>query len=176
MPRGFAELGSVLEAIRVRPSYEVMTGLRALAALCVLGLAFGARHRHDRRWAAILIWAMAGAYLMVFNPRTEGVSYGIVAPAFGVIAAGLLERRPLPRWCAALAVLLLASGVLMIFVHELQKSHTDLVVRPSLTAVFLVLLGWFALSRRYPEALGGPSEATGNDRSGPGAEGLAGGS
>lgn len=145
MDRPFAELGSVLRFFGLSPSYGAMTEIRIVAAEVVLALAIVARFSRDARWNAILIWALGCAYLMVFNPRTEGVSYVIVAPAFAAIAIRELEYRPLAALRLALAACGIAGGILMMFVHELRlplvpgiHGATDVVVRPALSMLFML--------------------------------------
>ncbi|MBY0111189.1 MAG: DUF2029 domain-containing protein [Phycisphaerales bacterium] len=139
IPRSFADLQSVLAFFGWRPEARTLTLVRAGAALVTLAFAFVARRRAEPLLAAVLIWSLAASYLMVCNPRSEGVGYVIVAPA--LVLVGLwLAGRAASGWTStawrAIGVGLIGSALLMSFVHELQAHSKDFVVRPLLTMIF----------------------------------------
>jgi hypothetical protein len=83
--------------------------LRAIAALAALGagwLCVRVRREWKEPTVSLLTFAVAGAYLMLFNSRTQPNSYVILAPAGAVAAAMLLLHR---RTRAALAMLAIVA-------------------------------------------------------------------
>jgi hypothetical protein len=102
--------------------------LRAVAALAVLGLCLRLRSRLAPFPAALGLFTLAAAYLVLFNPRTEHNSYALLGPALGLFAghAWLVLRRPWFAAAHALAALALfpPSGA-----------------RPFLALAFLALVG-----------------------------------
>ncbi len=77
----FQDLTGMLETFGVSVPFMVMTVVRGLAAVGTLALAWIALRRHGRRRGELLGLAIVTSYLMLFNPRTEGVSYLILAPS-----------------------------------------------------------------------------------------------
>ncbi|CAL7959751.1 conserved membrane hypothetical protein [Gammaproteobacteria bacterium] len=64
--------------------------IRAVVAALVLYFGMLAKQRFNKDTAAIFLYALAVGYLMLFNPRTEGNDYGMLAPAIGVFISLLL--------------------------------------------------------------------------------------
>ncbi|HEY8966441.1 MAG TPA: glycosyltransferase 87 family protein, partial [Candidatus Methylacidiphilales bacterium] len=78
---GFADLGGLLWTFLGRPVPQATLHLvSAGAALGVLVLSFAAQRRDPRNGPLWLV-GLAGAYLMLFNPRTEENSYVLLAAA-----------------------------------------------------------------------------------------------
>jgi len=87
--------------------------------------------------AWVLVLGLASGYLMLFNPRTEGVSYPILMPALTAVACWTLFS------CKAVGrgVLLIGLGVVMGVAHAFFKGG-DTLLRPLGTAVFMGVLVW----------------------------------
>ncbi len=153
--RRFAEFSTVLYWFGLDLDNAKCTVCRAVAAVVTLALGFVALRRHGQFRGGILLWGLGVSYLMIFNPRTEGVTYSIVAPAFGLFGALELTADRAPAWRRAVGWALVASGILMIFVHELMprsgryfeiaQGRKDLLVRPVLTMAFYLWLVWLTL-------------------------------
>lgn len=67
--------------------------LRAVMALVTLGLVWHTRRRFGGRAGALALLAGATVYLMLFNPRTEGLSYAALAPVMGVFFCWAVWKR-----------------------------------------------------------------------------------
>ena len=81
--------------------------LRAIAALAALGagwLCVRVRRQWQEPAVSLLTFAIAGAYLMLFNSRTQPNSYVILAPAGALAAALLLLHRRTRAGLAMLAI------------------------------------------------------------------------
>jgi hypothetical protein len=90
--RLFEDLHGLLTTLHIALSQGAYLTIRGGAALCVLALAYWVRRRVLEPHASFLIAALAGSYLMLFNPRTQSSSYVmVVAPAALLCALALLE-------------------------------------------------------------------------------------
>jgi hypothetical protein len=78
--------------------------LQLLGAVGAIGLCLQIRRRWREPLAALLLYAVAAVYLMLFNPRTQPNSFVILAPAAALPAALLVAQR---RGRAALALVAL---------------------------------------------------------------------
>ena len=108
----FADLSALLRMAGVGLSPASSLALRAAAAAATLGLWLRAASRSREPLRALTLALLAGSYLMLFNPMTEKNSYAIVAPAYGVAAAILLDRPASRRAGAFLGLVLVSVGVL----------------------------------------------------------------
>jgi alpha-1,2-mannosyltransferase len=128
--RRFADLGGMLETLGVRPAPIVLTSIRAASAVLTLVLCWAALRRLGREWGSVVCAASASAYLVLMNPRTEGNSYVLIAPAVAALACFfLLSDRPpgRPRLGWVLVVVALLLGI----AHLLNPWDTkDYVLRP----------------------------------------------
>lgn len=91
----WAQLFGLLETFGLHVPELVQTPLRVGAAGLTLLAAWQA-HRHlPAHRFAIYLYALAGSYLMLFNPRTENNSYALLAPSMAILGAELflVERR-----------------------------------------------------------------------------------
>lgn len=61
--------------------------LRAAFAFITLAIAWRMQKNYPHATAPFLVMALSAAYLMVFNPRTEAVSYIILSPYVALLAA-----------------------------------------------------------------------------------------
>ncbi|MBN8596241.1 MAG: DUF2029 domain-containing protein [Planctomycetes bacterium] len=165
LPRRFAEFSTVLWWFGRDTSDAQRQVIRAIAALATLALSFAAVLRRGPREGALILWALGASYMVVFNPRTEGLTYVVVAPALALFGAIEYVRDPSTAPRRAVGIVLLAMGIVMIFVHELMprsgayyqvaQGSKDLLVRPMMAIVFTGWLVWLALvdrARLLPEA------------------------
>ncbi len=108
----FADLTALLRAAGLGLSRTAALALRGAAAAGTLALWLRAAPRTREPWRALTLVLLGTIYLMLFNPMTEKNSYAIVAPAFAVSAAVLLERPATRRAGWFLAFALLSVGIL----------------------------------------------------------------
>lgn len=162
LERRFAEFSTVLWWFGWDLNNAQRTLWRAAAALITLGLSFVALLRHGAFRGTLLMWALGTAYLMLFNPRTEGLTYVIVAPAVALFGLFEAADEKKPTWRRAAGFGIIAMGIVMIFVHELMprtgryaqvaQGSKDLLVRPIMTMLFYLWLTWLALIDRSTPA------------------------
>ncbi len=148
-PGTFADLTGLLWSIGVTPPPAVLTALRLVAAPITLGLAWLAVRRRPGAEGWVLTLALAATYLMLFNPRTEGVSYPILMPPLAALAcwAVFRDRR------VVVGSLLLVLAVVMAIAHVFSRGG-DVVLRPFGACVFAGVVGWWILARAAPPARG----------------------
>ncbi|MBX3380514.1 MAG: DUF2029 domain-containing protein [Phycisphaeraceae bacterium] len=157
MQRRFAEFSTVIwwfAGLNLGDSQRMIW--RAFAAVVTLGLAFAALRRQGGFRGGLILWALGVSYLMLFNPRTEGLTYVMVAPAIALFGAMEFVGERSPAWRRMVGLVLLLLGVLMIFVHELMprsgpyfemaEGRKDLLVRPMVTLLFYCWLAWLAVA------------------------------
>ena len=127
----WADLTSLLWAAGGNPSPEVMTGVRAAAALGALTLAWWAGRRWEEPRKSIMVLAVAATYLMLFNPRTQENSYVILGPEVALVAAWtiVVERRRVA------AAFLVAMCVGLGF-HRALSAHPNYWLQPLTALIF----------------------------------------
>ncbi len=148
----WSDLTGLLGRLGLSVPEGVMTAVRVAAALATLALAAAAVRRHPAGRAGFLLYALAATYLMLFNPRTETSSYGMLAAAIAPLAAAAwLEER---RAGLALALIGLCLGLGVQAYGQAVYSATDLWFKPAVAAVFAVILVRRALGP-WPDAATG---------------------
>lgn len=113
----WAQLFGMLRVFGVEVPPMIQTVARLIAALGTLGACWWASRRLPSARAAWYLFALSTCYLMLFNPRTEGNTYAMVGPIYGILLAEawvVQRNRPLT---AALAVMLLGT----VGTYELTK-------------------------------------------------------
>ena len=108
----FADLTALLRLTGLPISGAAALALRAAAAVGTLVLWLRAAARGREPWRALTLVLLGTVYLMLFNPMTEKNSYAIVAPAFAVAAAAMLQHPQSRRAGGFLAFVLLSVGIL----------------------------------------------------------------
>jgi hypothetical protein len=127
------DLTGIPRALGWVPPAGLVTALRVGAAAATLALGWLARRRVGPERGATFVLALGAGYILLWNPRTEGVTYLILAPALGVLADWALaaDRRSPAGWlCVAVALLLAVS-------HLLTPGGFNSWMRPAVTTVFL---------------------------------------
>jgi hypothetical protein len=91
----WAQLFGMLHTAGLDVSEPVQTALRIGFAGFTLLAAWLAYRRLPPERCGIYLYALAGCYLMLFNPRTENNTYALIAPAIGLFCAEafLVERN-----------------------------------------------------------------------------------
>ncbi|MGH7242441.1 MAG: glycosyltransferase family 87 protein [Phycisphaerales bacterium] len=162
LPRRFAEFSTVLWWFVSDLTNFQRNICRAVAAVVTLGLGFVALRRHGELRGGLILWALGVSYIVIFNPRTEGLTYVVVAPAIALFGAMEFAAARTPIWRRAAGITLLAMGFLMIFVHELMprsgayfevaQGSKDLLARPIMSMLFYLWLTWLTLVDRREAA------------------------
>ncbi len=134
--RLFEDANGLLTSAGVVLPYTSLVAVRALAAVGTLALCARAKRAFPDARAALYVAALAVAYLMLFNPRTQSNSYSIAAPLVGLLAAGYLLEQ---RWAAAgalVAVTLCWAG------NTHWMVWPEFWLKPLACAGFAALLAW----------------------------------
>jgi hypothetical protein len=134
-PGRWQDLTGLLLAVGYDVPAAVVTALRLAAAAATLALAWWARRRWDAAGGAAAVLALGAGYILLWNPRTEGVTYVILAPVLGLFAAWALEATPRSPavWVCTGTALVLGVG------HLLTPGKWNTWMRPAVTLLFL---GW----------------------------------
>ena len=154
----FADINGIFRTFGAPLGPDVSKLVRLLAGVVTAGLWWlGARRlcTQSANLPALWLYALATAYLMVFNPMNEANSFVILAPALGVWAVWFLfvpEARA-ARWRGwVLFGMALSMGLLPNLVRPLFGNYFALFWHPFITLVFVVLLAQFILGRVVPDA------------------------
>jgi alpha-1,2-mannosyltransferase len=147
-PGRWQDVTGIPRALGYEPPAGLMTALRVGAAAATLALAWLARRRFSPDLGAVFLLALGAGYILLWNPRTEGVTYLILAPALGVLADRALaaDRRSAAGWlCVAVAGVLAVS-------HLLTPGKYNPWMRPAVTLVFLAYVVGLVLRSRSPDS------------------------
>ena len=88
----FDDIAGMFRTFGINGSDQTWFAVRASFAFLSLGIAWRLKKIYSPEVGPLLIAGLSAAYLMAFNPRTETVSYVIIAP-FVAMCAGLLIRQ-----------------------------------------------------------------------------------
>jgi hypothetical protein len=138
----FQDLVALFESFHLHISDLGYTVIRLLFAVATLALCLLARARTGEHGGAIYLLGLGTAYLMVANPRTEGLTYCIVAMPLVVFAAAELVNR---RWgwgavLALICILLGAARIVVGFSNPGTVFARGMWVRPAVTLIFAAYL------------------------------------
>jgi len=139
----FADINGLLRTAGTQFNTETSKLVRVLAGGLTAVLWCWGAPRLRRAWAGLWFYALATAYLMLFNPMNEANSYVILAPALGVWAALFLcdsEETTKRSFGWTLLVMGLTMGLLPNLVHHWFGSYFSLFWHPFMTILFLLLL------------------------------------
>ncbi|HEX4120445.1 MAG TPA: glycosyltransferase family 87 protein [Verrucomicrobiae bacterium] len=146
----FADLNGLLRTFGAPLSPRTSTIVRVLAGgITALAWLWGAS-RLQPAVRCLWLYALATAYLMLFNPMTETNSYVILAPALAAWGAYFLfsdqpPRRPLGWACVFIA---LSMPVLPNILRPFFGNYFALFWHPAMTLVFLAMLLVFVSSAK----------------------------
>lgn len=129
--RFFEDLRGLLHSVGIAAPHGVLRAVALAAAVGAVALCLQVRRRWPGRPASLLVFAVAGVYLMLFNPRTQPNSYVIIVPA-AALAAALLVR--LQRWRGA------AGLIVIVICWSGTTSLTAFWLKPLACAIFASLL------------------------------------
>ncbi|QYU70662.1 DUF2029 domain-containing protein [Leptolyngbya sp. 15MV] len=142
----FAELTNLLRLIGIELEHRTMTGVRAAMALATLAAGWIVTRWAHAAWSPMAVLGLASSYLMLFNPRTEGNSYPILAPAVAAAAVWAMAwgygrapasvMTPGDRWSARAGWALVAGCIVLGVAHLFVPGGKDRVLRPLVALVF----------------------------------------
>lgn len=142
----FADINGLLRTFGTPLSPGVSKLARVLAGGLTAGLWWLGARRLREPLPALWLYALATAYLMLFNPMNEANSFAILAPALGAWAVWFLfdpESRA-ARWRGWVLVgMALSMGLLPNIVRPLFGNYFALFWHPFVTIVFVILLAHF---------------------------------
>jgi hypothetical protein len=152
----FADVNGVMRTFgtALPPGISKMVRVFAGGLTAILWL-WGAK-RLRAPLAALWLYALAAAYLMLFNPMTEANSYVILAPALGIWGACFLfhpEMRTEGRLGWVIVFMALTMGLLPNVLRPLFGNHFALFWHPFMTAIFIATLARFTFRPPDEEAL-----------------------
>ncbi len=119
------DLVGLLATLGVNLSMSAQSWLRLIAALLTLLACWWAVRRRDKLHGPLMTLALAGCYLMLFNPRTEGGSYVILAIPLAALALWHIDAQK--RWLPALPLIFIALG--WAFSYDLSQTLAKLARR-----------------------------------------------
>ena len=108
----WAQVFGMLQVAGIDLPSPVRTGLRLVAAVSTLFACWQAARTLTAQRAAFYLFSFTTCYLMLFNSRTEGNTYTMIGPVYGLLlaeAAFALKDRKATIWLAAAVVLTLAN-------------------------------------------------------------------
>lgn len=130
-PNRFVDVFHLLAFLGLRLSDVARLTLSLVAGVFTLGICFLAQRRQPRWFALVTILAWSVVYLMLFNPRVEHNTYGMIAPIIALFA--FVEwwgrSRPALAWTLIVADLLLT-------VPPLGPIHAELWMRQTIALAF----------------------------------------
>lgn len=133
-----ADFTAVLASLGWTLDPVVIAVIRVVAALASFAMALWLTRRLPQNAAALAVFILSAAYMCLFSPRAEGLTYAMLGlPCALVIAAGLYEGRARFLWGSA-AALLIAVGSNGVSPWLLDM--TRFWFKPALFAALLILM------------------------------------
>ena len=121
----WAQFFSMLKVAGIDLPSTARTAIRLVAASATLFACWQAVRNLSPQRAAYYVFALAACYLMLFNSRTEGNTYAMVGPVYGVLlaeSAYLLKNRRSTSWMIAAVVLTVANYELAVLITPRDKA------------------------------------------------------
>ena len=108
----FDDLFGMVRSFGLYVPLSLETTVRVVAALLTLGVCWLGLNRWEERRGAVLLFALAAVYVVLFNPRSEHNTYAVLGPAIAVFAAWelLVDRRAVFGWALILIVIFVTGG------------------------------------------------------------------
>lgn len=140
----------------------VATGIRASAALLVLGVSLQARRHLDDKRLALVVYSLAATYLMLMNPRAENNGYFLLAIAIAGWGALALQAQR-PKVAGMLAGMITAIFVHHELVRHVKRLYADPhqgeaavekathLLCPLAACAFAIYLAWILYGRKRDE-------------------------
>lgn len=112
----WAQLFGMLQVFGIDIPAPARTVLRLVAAAATLLVCWKASRHLTPQRSAYYLYSLAACYLMLFNSRTEGNTYAMVGPVFGVLLAEALFQSIKKM---AVAWMMIAAIVLSVLNYDL---------------------------------------------------------
>lgn len=153
----FSDIRGMLRDFGLAFTDRQVLPVRVAAALLTLGACVWIGRRSEEPGRCVWVVLMGVGYIMAFSPRTEGVTYAMIAVVAAVVGAMMLLER---RW--ALGVFLAAYCLVLQFSMPLTDVLTGeerkYWLRPLLTLVLMVWVVWEATYRSKPRGRSGDGQ------------------
>ena len=136
----YADIGGVFRQFGVEFPPLVSKTVRVLAGLPTLVLWIWGALRLREPLRELWLLALAGGYLMLFNPMNEANSYVIMAPAFAMWAVWLLANKVCRGIGWGIVFITYTMSVWPLLLHPWFGTRFALFWHPVMTVVFIALL------------------------------------
>jgi hypothetical protein len=143
----FADINGLLRTFGTPLSPGLSKLVRVLAGGMTAVLWWLGARRLRAPLPALWLYALATAYLMLFNPMNEANSFAILAPALGAWAVWFLfdPASRAERWRGWVLVgMVLSMGLLPNIVRPIFGNYFALCWHPFITIAFVILLAHFS--------------------------------
>ncbi len=134
----WGQVSSLLTQFGLELSKNTQTVIRLVFALGVFGLGYLIKKRYSLNEAALWIFVLSMCYLLLFNPRTEGNGYFMLAPAVGFIMSRAIIRKQY-FLVSSLVLGLLISSLGYYIAHVFTPGHS-VWLDPLLGSLFFILV------------------------------------
>jgi hypothetical protein len=144
---GYTQFFSLLAQLKVIMSLGLQNIIRGVVAVYVWFCGFIAKRFFKQNYLAIYLYTLATSYLMLFNPRTEGNDYGIIAPAVGLFISLSYAWRDKKQfwWLIFVVVGLIVSGH---FTFIMGQNGYDYWSAPFFTLIFVIIIARIFMLRK----------------------------
>ncbi len=123
---------------------HIQTVIRIAAAFATLLLYLVVKRRYNAESSSVFLFSLASAYIILFSPRTETVTYALIGPAVGVFLARayvIEKRRGEGLLLAGIAIASIASMPL----QRLIAPHAEQIWLPPLMGTLFAVYLLFRL-------------------------------
>jgi hypothetical protein len=142
----FADINGLLRTFGTEFRPGVSKLVRVLAGGLTAAVCWWSARRLREPLPGLWLYALATAYLMLFNPMSEENSYGILAPALGAWGAFFLFS-PAARNARGLGWVIVTLALSMALLPNIVRpwfgNYFALFWHPFMTLIFVVLVGGF---------------------------------
>lgn len=141
----FADVNGIFRTFGIEMPAQTSKGVRVVFGMITAAMWLWGARRLEHTNRALWLFALATAYLMLFNPMTEANSYSILAPALAIWATLFLlaSERKLHAYGWLIAVMTLSMGVLPNLVRPQFGNYFALLWHPLMTIAFVIVLVCF---------------------------------
>ena len=131
-----ADFSTMVRGLGVPLPAGAALGVRIVAALGTLALAWRVRRDGGTKSFAFAVLVLSGCYITLFGPRNEFLSFVVLTPALAVLAGLMLMRNDADGrgWLLILAALMLG--------FTFDYHDVDGVLKPAIVLAIYVWLAW----------------------------------
>jgi len=146
----FADINGVFRTFGTPIPPTASKLVRLMAGMLTAGLLWLGARPLGEPLRALWLYALATAYLMLFNPMNEANSYVIFAPAAGLWIGYWLKQNGTRKLGWFSASMVISMGLLPEALRPLFGNSFALFWHPVITAGFVGLVTWHVLRREKP--------------------------